>query len=196
MWIAFKLYLWHIGHNPYTRLRLLIGCELLSNCIFDILVTTVAILLLFPLLLWIAFKLYLWHIGHNLVSARPFHLSVVNCFQIVSLTYWSQRDTLEDKVRDCCESLSNCIFDILVTTTIHLGFDHLLLWIAFKLYLWHIGHNNHDHGRWQLTVVNCFQIVSLTYWSQQKGKCGSTKGSCELLSNCIFDILVTTRGGQ
>ena len=121
--------------------------------------------------------------------------SVVNCFQIVSLTYWSQHNSWIPIVITCCELLSNCIFDILVTTSRskrawlqllwiafklylwHIGHNHfliisssLLLWIAFKLYLWHIGHNIKGWISWPIRVVNCFQIVSLTYWSQPSKK--------------------------
>ena len=68
--------------------------------------------------------------------------TVVNCFQIVSLTYWSQP--------------------------------------FFNYFIFSF-------------VVNCFQIVSLTYWSQHKRLNKLADQGCELLSNCIFDILVTTK---
>jgi len=168
-------------------------------------------------MLWIAFRLYLWHIGHNGIATHFGGMAVVNCFQIVSLTYWSQRLTGKFHSRFSCELLSDCIFDILVTTKLHLKLNSLSLWIAFRLYLWHIGHNG-GSSRWRgsgvvncfqivsLTywsqlyrtypigadVVNCFQIVSLTYWSQQYLLNTARLLSCELLSDCIFDILVTT----
>ena len=44
----------------------------------------------------------------------------------------------------------------------------------------------------EIWVVNCFQIVSLTYWSQLLASPNETERRCELLSDCIFDILVTT----
>ena len=168
------------------------SCELLSNCIFDILVTTGVGL--FPCLstLWIAFKLYLWHIGHNTNELITELFAVVNCFQIVSLTYWSQRNIRIIPGKGCCELLSNCIFDILVTTKPTRWSSTDRLWIAFKLYLWHIGHNKHRDDLQMWLVVNCFQIVSLTYWSQLMRLLLRLPPGCELLSNCIFDILVTT----
>ena len=219
LWIAFRLYLWHIGHNPricgaFTRMvvncfqivsltywsqpPLAIRCrsaccELLSDCIFDILVTTNGSGSIRLNLLWIAFRLYLWHIGHNLLSQGKSPKAVVNCFQIVSLTYWSQQKSLWAQPEPRCELLSDCIFDILVTTPPCPGGQTHRLWIAFRLYLWHIGHN-YNGQTWPCTpVVNCFQIVSLTYWSQHLPASPVPLLSCELLSDCIFDILVTTQ---
>ena len=141
MWIAFRLYLWHIGHNSSSSFR-------------------------YDDMLWIAFRLYLWHIGHNDWAIFKNTLHVVNCFQIVSLTYWSQLLTKISKSSLCCELLSDCIFDILVTTDMLFYSVNQLLWIAFRLYLWHIGHNFCAPIPTGEIVVNCFQIVSLTYWSQ------------------------------
>ncbi len=41
-------------------------------------------------------------------------------------------------------------------------------------------------------VVNCFQIVSLSYWTQLFLKGCMISLCCELLSNCIFELLDTT----
>jgi len=218
LWIAFRLYLWHIGHNVITiskgsslvvncfqivsltywsqrfiRWPLMIHrCELLSDCIFDILVTTSTLKALALRSLWIAFRLYLWHIGHNACAPSTPKEIVVNCFQIVSLTYWSQRYPTVEATHPSCELLSDCIFDILVTTDPDNKSIKGWLWIAFRLYLWHIGHNAPRTLNPLGLVVNCFQIVSLTYWSQRVGSWRDNLCSCELLSDCIFDILVTT----
>ena len=93
---------------------------------------------------------------------------VVNCFQIVSLTYWSQQLHFGMMSFIGCELLSDCIFDILVTTY------PVMMSIVYL-------------------VVNCFQIVSLTYWSQPGLGQHVDRLRCELLSDCIFDILVTTK---
>jgi len=167
-------------------------CELLSDCIFDILVTTTTKNEFNKVVLWIAFRLYLWHIGHNFLHGFYFQHHVVNCFQIVSLTYWSQPLAWPSSRCMCCELLSDCIFDILVTTLTSSAFAFLLLWIAFRLYLWHIGHNVIMLIIIVISVVNCFQIVSLTYWSQHIFFYCLICFCCELLSDCIFDILVTT----
>jgi len=217
LWIAFRLYLWHIGHNAvgmmllylnvvncfqivsltywsqlinqgsarssvvncfqivsltywsqpcWDNIRQLPCCELLSDCIFDILVTTDIRARYTATTLWIAFRLYLWHIGHNHSMLMVRLLIVVNCFQIVSLTYWSQLDLRRRRRSASCELLSDCIFDILVTTQGYKSRRTTKLWIAFRLYLWHIGHNSFVQVCRHCTVVNCFQIVSLTYWSQ------------------------------
>ncbi len=218
LWIAFRLYLWHIGHNwslhqprrvwvvncfqivsltywsqlPEKTVHFLTGCELLSDCIFDILVTTWVTFLKSKPMLWIAFRLYLWHIGHNHTLGCTWRTGVVNCFQIVSLTYWSQLIALPLYFLSRCELLSDCIFDILVTTNDASPSIRSLLWIAFRLYLWHIGHNFYTINLMIHHVVNCFQIVSLTYWSQHYWEWLLVWLSCELLSDCIFDILVTT----
>ena len=270
LWIAFRLYLWNIGQQLVFFPPFLYSCcELLSDCIFEISVnngycwdynkedvvncfqivslkyrsTTLFMVLDFSLRLWIAFRLYLWNIGQQLfvqplnssrccellsdcifeISVNNFQLQkdirllVVNCFQIVSLKYRSTT---------YCWELAN----------------NVLLWIAFRLYLWNIGQqlrqrssnwkrscellsdcifeisvNNCYWSRYPLrTVVNCFQIVSLKYrsttdtrhqnaswqlwiafrlylWNigqQHLFNKRSCRYSCELLSDCIFEISV------
>ena len=167
LWIAFRLYLWPIEHN---QLRICLN----------------------KTRLWIAFRLYLWPIEHNWGWLGIPWLLVVNCFQIVSLTYWTQL-WKECNLRFCsCELLSDCIFDLLNTTRGRL--DHLQrkLWIAFRLYLWPIEHNVFNETYTKIQVVNCFQIVSLTYWTQRVDDVGRCFNCCELLSDCIFDLLNTT----
>jgi len=93
-------------------------------------------------------------------------LPVVNCFQIVSLTYRSQQSEKIIDQNECCELLSDCIFDIPITTD-NLAMEYKsVLWIAFRLYLWHTDHNCNGWYWILQIVVNCFQIVSLTYRSQ------------------------------
>jgi len=116
----------------------------------------------------------------------------VNCFQIVSLIYWAQHGVNFLEQSNSCELLSDCIFDILSTTLIHESGEPKLLWIAFRLYLWYIEHNLYPKITKLLLVVNCFQIVSLIYWAQQPGAEVQEHKGCELLSDCIFDILSTT----
>ena len=166
LWFAFKLYLWRIEKQPVEINRHRIhGCDLLSNCIFDVL-------------------------KNNCLRRLPVTGVVVICFQIVSLTYWKttspntglsvwqlwfafklylwriekQQSLLVFVHFNRCDLLSNCIFDVLKNnspsvfkelkqvvicfqivsltywkTTITIGlFLHLLLWFAFKLYLWRI----------------------------------------------------------
>ena len=145
-----------------------------------------------PTLLWIAFRLYLWLIEHNLWHVALWHLAVVNCFQIVSLTYWTQLSFEYSIIPICCELLSDCIFDLLNTTCLGCYPYDGGLWIAFRLYLWLIEHNRKTALNLKLHVVNCFQIVSLTYWTQQHIESQTFSDCCELLSDCIFDLLNTT----
>ena len=142
-------------------------CELLSDCIFDIPITT-------------------WR--KTTVEAP----AVVNCFQIVSLTYLSQPWAMAGSVFLSCELLSDCIFDIPITTYRGRGVRHSQLWIAFRLYLWHTYHNRVQRSAPMGLVVNCFQIVSLTYLSQLAYAAVKDNIRCELLSDCIFDIPITT----
>ena len=117
---------------------------------------------------------------------------VVNCFQIVSLTYRSQPAQLFVDISYSCELLSDCIFDIPITTPIFNTLVSRRLWIAFRLYLWHTDHNSRLSFFISRAVVNCFQIVSLTYRSQLIATSQEPQYSCELLSDCIFDIPITT----
>jgi len=91
---------------------------------------------------------------------------VVNCFWIVSLRDWAQRHVGRYSVKSSCELLLNCIFERLSTTTGAMIRKAFLLWIAFELYLWEIEHNGLCWQDNQITVVNCFWIVSLSYWVQ------------------------------
>ena len=158
----------------------------------------------------------------------------MNCFghaelrcapvQIVSLTYLSQHLLRLDYMIISCELLwlrraplrsgSDCIFDIPITTPKIKLFRSQQLWIAlatpssaalrFRLYLWHTYHNNAWASPNGCKVVNCFQIVSLTYLSQRVEIGYRKKEGCELLwlrraplrsgSDCIFDIPITTAG--
>ena len=141
MWFAFRLYLWHIGLQLLLQIVFCLArCDLLSDCIFDILVyssnnchkrnsyvvicfqivsltywfTATLIFLLFDTVLWFAFRLYLWHIGLQRLS------------ELLA-------------VFPSCDLLSDCIFDILVYSLC-------------------------NDSNYKPAVVICFQIVSLTYW--------------------------------
>ena len=192
LWFAFKLYLWRIEkQRRKDKIKQIKCCDLLSNCIFDVLknnwvATLIAphrVVICFQIvsltywkttynhtvtkkpLLWFAFKLYLWRIEKQLSKSLP---STVNC----------------------CDLLSNCIFDVLKNNKISLQ-------------------------RRSLYVVICFQIVSLTYWkttrifAMRSGRqlwfafklylwriekqphvmLKHLLVCCDLLSNCIFDVL-------
>ena len=115
----------------------------------------------------------------------------MNCFQIVSLRYWWHPAAAVCWWQVCCELLSDCIFEVLVTPWLIWFINYDQLWIAFRLYLWGIGDTGALRGNPDDVVVNCFQIVSLRYWwhpfiSDLHLACG-----CELLSDCIFEVLVT-----
>ena len=195
LWFAFNLYLWHTDiHLQVFGLILHFGCDLLSICIFDILIFT-------------------------LNYCKNLHSLVVICFQFVSLTYWYSpvakinlpqlllwfafnlylwHTDIHLKAKKCCgdfrcDLLSICIFDILIFT---------------------LRHNAPQRH----AVVICFQFVSLTYWYSpeailikysrvlwfafnlylwhtdihlSRSQHRSNRG-CDLLSICIFDILIFT----
>ena len=143
------------------------SCELLSNCIFEILSTASGSIHSYCSWLWIAFKLYLWDIEHSPVPGSVTSPIVVNCFQIVSLRYWAQLGIALVNYIGGCELLSNCIFEILSTAVLKSSWKWKELWIAFKLYLWDIEHSLQKQRSELQSVVNCFQIVSLRYWAQQ-----------------------------
>ena len=141
LWFAFKMYLWFIDIQLQdTYLKLFDRCDLLSKCIFDLLIFNKNVVLCQSVLvvicfqnvsliywystrlhdlsmmfrLWFAFKMYLWFID----------------IQLPILTLSSRLG---------CDLLSKCIFDLLI----------------FNGWKWRV---------WQLEVVICFQNVSLIYW--------------------------------
>ena len=154
-------YWWHLSSVFWKKY---ISCELLSDCIFEVLVTPLLRRWCLSPLLWIAFRLYLWGIGDTggMVDGEP--VPVVNCFQIVSLRYWWHQKILTSTYLPSCELLSDCIFEVLVTPCRPRHSYHRSLWIAFRLYLWGIGDTLRSIGPPTPLVVNCFQIVSLRYW--------------------------------
>ena len=142
------------------------SCELLTDCIFDILSTTLNIIGFVISSLWIAYRLYLWYIEHNRIFHYQIALQVVNCLQIVSLIYWAQQYLYWLSKIKSCELLTDCIFDILSTTNRSSNSTFIMLWIAYRLYLWYIEHNRLRNVVHLDFVVNCLQIVSLIYWAQ------------------------------
>ena len=154
---------------------------------FDILVTAAFTINQQLWVLWIALATKPVQSAHALLRRTR----KVRSVQIVSLIYWSQRKGNNRPIYRGCELLSDCIFDILVTAISVNVIEEKKLWIAFRLYLWYIGHSSYRLERTGYSVVNCFQIVSLIYWSQLKIKFYLIIPRCELLSDCIFDILVT-----
>ena len=143
-----------------------ISCELLLDRIFDLLNTTLDPAQIHFRWLWIAFGSYLWLTEHNFSSDENSQLIVVNCFWIVSLTYWTQLSSKESTIFRRCELLLDRIFDLLNTTTQHRCRLQAKLWIAFGSYLWLTEHNRCGKRNDNQRVVNCFWIVSLTYWTQ------------------------------
>ena len=217
LWIAFKMYLWHIVYNfELIRLHLrqvvncfqnvslayrlqlvcrfitfCVGCELLSKCIFGISFTILDIKFKIGIMLWIAFKMYLWHIVYNFLSSNLHYFIVVNCFQNVSLAYRLQSKKFFFDTVSSCELLSKCIFGISFTIKTAFIIPFWQLWIAFKMYLWHIVYNLRTAWKYKREVVNCFQNVSLAYRLQWIWSMTTPCLCCELLSKCIFGISFT-----
>ena len=170
------------------QLDIKLSCELLSKCIFDMSLSIHSFEFLIYNLLWIAFKMYLWHVAFNQQPNGSVFYSVVNCFQNVSLTCRFQYLKAVDKGIECCELLSKCIFDMSLSISINFLTNKIKLWIAFKMYLWHVAFNAAINYCTAKNVVNCFQNVSLTCRFQSAVKSLHTSSRCELLSKCIFDM--------
>ena len=116
--------------------------------------------------MWFAFKFYLWQRSYKLIRLKQQHLMVVICFQILSLTTFLQEPPLTEKAPLCCDLLSNFIFDNVLTSVNSEAITHLLLWFAFKFYLWQRSYKCKAKERNCSTVVICFQILSLTTFLQ------------------------------
>ena len=148
-------------------------------------------------------------------------LNVVICFQILSLTTFLQVtliqccivlscDLLSNFIFDnvltstqtknvrivCCDLLSNFIFDNVLTRISRGAISTIKLWFAFKFYLWQRSYKFKLFVCVQVVVVICFQILSLTTFLQaeQSGPVEST--GCDLLSNFIFDNVLTSEWEQ
>ena len=113
-----------------------------------------------------AFKFYLWQRSYKVMWQWNTQPLVVICFQILSLTTFLQgRVSLHTHLL-CCDLLSNFIFDNVLTR---------------------IPSNNESTA----CVVICFQILSLTTFLQDIANTLLQAGSCDLLSNFIFDNVLT-----
>ena len=75
--------------------------------------------------------------------------------------------------------------------TLCIGFKEL--WFAFRLYLRDEAHNQTKYINGTDIVVICFQIVSSWWSSQQHTLTGTPETCCDLLSDCIFVMKLTTR---
>ena len=149
LWIGFKLYLCLIDYQQmFKDGQQLFRCELVSNCIFVLLI-----------------------INYELVKNHQ--IEVVNWFQIVSLSYWLSTLLIFQHLPPGCELVSNCIFVLLIinlsiyflvcfpvvnwfqivslsywlsTILEYISFSSLL-WIGFKLYLCLIDYQR-THNTW------------------------------------------------
>ena len=145
LWFAFKMYLWFIDIQQGLCVgRCFRRCDLLSKCIFDLLI-------------------------FNRQGFGKKYRQVVICFQNVSLIYWYSTDVSSNQALDrlwfafkmylwfidiqqilcykqmvkSCDLLSKCIFDLLIF-------------------------NSPEKRKRSQWVVICFQNVSLIYWYSTK----------------------------
>ena len=135
--------------------------------------------------------MYLWFIDIQHQGVWLFATIVVICFQNVSLIYWYSTFKTMSSPMTSCDLLSKCIFDLLIFNLrrcwrkrkcVVICFQNVsliywystsyiwrssmsALWFAFKMYLWFIDIQRHDHDN--------------------RGH-----ESCDLLSKCIFDLLI------
>ena len=115
----------------------IVGCDLRSKSIFDILITGKPKLLMPYMLLWFALKKYLWHPDYRGSTDITCVLQVVICAQKVSLTSWLQVGSTVIAAKYSCDLRSKSIFDILITGSPATTDRILMLWFALKKYLWH-----------------------------------------------------------
>ena len=237
LWIDFKLYFYVRIHKDFSNNALtlgvvnwfqivflredsqvvnieyfcILGCELISNCIFTWGFTRFKSYAIPCLLLWIDFKLYFYVRIHKYVRRHSRHRFVVNWFQIVFLREDSQEKPKNLWQHNSCELISNCIFTWGFTRTVLTKVMLKALWIDFKLYFYVRIHKGMSPHVMSLIVVNWFQIVFLREDSQAKHYTihGTSvvnwfqivflredsqvlltikylNYGCELISNCIF----------
>ena len=97
-------------------------------------------------------------------------------------------------LRRCCDLLSNFIFDNVLTSAEESERDESQLWFAFKFYLWQRSYKKGAKHHASSRVVICFQILSLTTFLQAQWQNMLLRPSCDLLSNFIFDNVLTRTG--
>ena len=168
LWFAFRMYLWFIAIQQCKTFAVTaVCCDLLSECIFDLLLSNlknwhsllavvvicfqnVSLIYCYPTgcflhdridKLWFAFRMYLWFIA------------IQQCCSLLSQSA-------------SCDLLSECIFDLLLSNYV----------LVFEIVL---------------QVVICFQNVSLIYCYPTKIVIGTDSEGCDLLSECIFDLLLS-----
>jgi len=89
----------------------------------------------------------------------------VICLHFVSLTYWFIAQQQQQTTKVGCDLLTFCIFDILI----------------YSFYSKIIK---------KAVVVICLHFVSLTYWFIAYTRDNFIELRCDLLTFCIFDILI------
>ena len=88
--------------------------------------------------------------------------------------------------------LSNFIFDNVLTRNLSGHYSPELLWFAFKFYLWQRSYKCRNCYQTVARVVICFQILSLTTFLQEIETIVVNEACCDLLSNFIFDNVLTS----
>ena len=119
-------------------------------------------------------------------------MQVVICFQILSLTTFLQVAFNIFRNYISCDLLSNFIFDNVLTSFWWIYITPSVLWFAFKFYLWQRSYKLYKIYLVLLKVVICFQILSLTTFLQVKHVKALLIWRCDLLSNFIFDNVLTS----
>jgi len=176
-----------LSYSARGRLR----CDLLSNFIFDNVLTRNREPSCDWNWLWFAFKFYLWQRSYKPPLVFLTLLIVVICFQILSLTTFLQEIVWSIWINQGCDLLSNFIFDNVLTSNQGRNIFQFLLWFAFKFYLWQRSYNTAIYLITRNAVVICFQILSLTTFLQSKVRVQDSLMCCDLLSNFIFDNVLT-----
>ncbi len=172
LWIAFKIYvIFEIQNNELHEMSLAErGCESLSKFMLSLRYKTTACcsaVKSFPL--WIAFKIYvIFEIQNNIDLWIHWLQRVVNRFQNLCYLWDTKQPCKVISGSDvCCESLSKFMLSLRYKTTQkHVHYRHLLLWIAFKIYVIFEIQNNKE-PLYRVIKVGCESLskfmLSLRY---------------------------------
>ena len=143
-----------------------ISCDLLSNFIFDNVLTSAWQMVVSLTELWFAFKFYLWQRSYKTISEKKEVAVLWFAFKF----YLWQRSY----------KLSSCFVRLLFVV------------ICFQILSLTTFLQDIDRKYYSNVVVICFQILSLTTFLQEKMIKHYTRYGCDLLSNFIFDNVLTS----
>ena len=126
---------------------------------------------------------YLWHTENNHKIRLEISTRLWFAFNLLSLTYWKQRKTIEDKMREGCDLLSiyylwhtenNWILVIAMPVPVVICFQSIIFDI--------LKTTSSPELPVQPGLWFAFNLLSLTYWKQPSFCPFTGAGCCDLLS--------------